>query len=172
MIDLSSCHLSGKRWLLRALTAADSHQLRKLLADSQLVQQSGMLLPNPDEGIAFSWALEQLVKRRDLLGLFAGMSLAGLISLTVDDDHSQQAELGYLLAASFRGRGMMTQSIQALLEWLKWRKSIQSVVAHVKMNNLSSIHVLEHCHFSIINSNAASHIISWQHQLKQNKEEL
>ncbi|WP_367342719.1 GNAT family N-acetyltransferase [Limosilactobacillus sp.] len=172
MINLSDCHLNGEGWLLRVLNPDDVHQLSYLLSDSQMVQQSGLMLPEPDEGIAFAWAISQLTQRRDLLGLFIGSNLGGLISLMSSDSQSQQAEIGYLLTRPFRKRGLMTHSIQAFLTWLGHRTSLKMVTAHVQMNNLSSIHVLEHCHFSIIKRNTVRQMIAWQHQLKKNKEEL
>lgn len=172
MINLANCHLVGEGWRLRVLNSGDVQQLRDLLADSQMVQQSGLMLPNFDDGLAFAWAISQLTQRRDLLGLFNESVLSGLISVTVSDGHSQQAELGYLLAQSFRKQGLMTHSIRALLTWLGHGTSLKMVTAHTKMNNLSSIHVLEHCHFSIIKRNTVEQMITWQHQLKKNKEEL
>ncbi|WP_283583193.1 GNAT family N-acetyltransferase [Limosilactobacillus difficilis] len=171
MIDLRLCRLGSNGWCLRPLQNSDLSALRNLLADEQLLRQSGLLLPSLANPVAFSWALSRLVQRDDLLGLFTGEHLAGLISLTSGAGTPQRAELGYLLEIPARGRGLMTRAVGHLLRWLARQTDLTVVEAHTMRDNLPSIRVLKRCHFSIMDNDISQEII-WEYNLERIKEEL
>lgn len=172
MIDLSSCRLDGDIWSLRTLQDCDQGELADLVSDRNLLRQSGLMVPSTADRLAFAWAVQQLISRVDLAGMFVDRQLAGLVSVTTVDEQAQKAELGYLLAQPFRGHGIMSAAVSALLAWLSTHTALKLVIAHTHVNNLPSIHVLQRCHFSIINENNSDSLLTWQYQLMKHKEEL
>lgn len=167
MIDLSSCRLHGDGWSLRTLQEWDQDELANLLADRDLLRQSGLVVPSSADGLAFAWAVRQLSSRVDLVGIFVDQHLAGLVSLTAEGEQVQKAELGYLLAQPFRGHGIMSAAVSALLTWLSANTTLKQLIAHTHVNNEPSIHVLQRCHFSIVDEHDAAALLTWQYQLKQ-----
>ncbi len=58
-------------------------------------------------------------------------------------DEAGTVELGYILAAAYRGRGYATEAARALLAWACAQPEVHRVVANCAVDNGESIRVLE-----------------------------
>lgn len=56
-------------------------------------------------------------------------------------------EIGYSLLASFQGRGLATEAVQAFVSWIFTRPNVRSVCAQTYPQLASSISVLRRCGF-------------------------
>ena len=59
-----------------------------------------------------------------------------------------EVEIGYGLAAAYRGRGLATHAVGALLDWFRTQPSVQRVVAETTSDNTPSRRVLERLGFT------------------------
>lgn len=60
-----------------------------------------------------------------------------------------EVEIGYGVAAPYRGRGYATEAVRALLGWLDARPDVTRVQAEVRADNLGSRRLLERLDFSL-----------------------
>lgn len=66
----------------------------------------------------------------------------GMVALRVDDF---KADLGYVLARSHWGRGLMTEAVGAVVAWALAQEQIRRVWAVCDVENAASARVLEKC---------------------------
>jgi len=74
---------------------------------------------------------------------------AGIISITEYYDNRFK-ELSYQILPEFWGRGIATESISAILEFLKNNTEIKELIAETQSRNLSSCRLLEKLGFELI----------------------
>ena len=75
-----------------------------------------------------------------LITLAAGGDVAGIIDLR---PVATRAEIGYVLARRYWGRGLMTEAARAVVEWALAERAIYRVWAVVDLENPASQRVLE-----------------------------
>src|SRR4051812_35315188 len=63
--------------------------------------------------------------------------------------HDRVVEIGYGLAAPSRGAGLGTRAVDTLIRWLAARPDVDTVVAHVALDNLASARLLERLGFAV-----------------------
>lgn len=64
-----------------------------------------------------------------------------------DDDG--RLEIGYGLAAPFRGRGLGTEAVRIMADWLAGQARVRVLTAEVEVGNLASRRLLERLGFSL-----------------------
>jgi len=89
-----------------------------------------MCIASWGNGKAYHWVIE---RRKD-------SQLLGMISARVD---SHKWELGYVLARAYWGRGYMTESLRAVIQWALKQTEIHRVWAVCDVNNVGSARVME-----------------------------
>ncbi len=85
-----------------------------------------------------NWALE---RRED-------NQIVGVVQATVPISRTH-ADIAYVLGSSFRGRGIATDAVGAMLEFLREEVRVRTVRASVDSRNLPSLRVLERLAFRI-----------------------
>jgi RimJ/RimL family protein N-acetyltransferase len=65
-------------------------------------------------------------------------------------DDQGQVEIGYGLAAPFRGRGYGTEAVRVLADWVAAQPEVSAVVADVEVGNMASRRLLERLGFSLV----------------------
>lgn len=93
--------------------------------------------PKDENGLPVHWAI------RDATGTLIGC--AGLDSSLAIAPH--RAEIGYWLAKSHRGRGIVTAAVRAICEYGFTVLKLRKITAHVFSFNTASCRVLEKCGF-------------------------
>ena len=69
------------------------------------------------------------------------------------------AEVGYLLRASAQGKGIGTESLQAVIDWAKSDLGVKQFKAVVTEGNIASERVLEKCGFTLLQTIADAYQI-------------
>jgi RimJ/RimL family protein N-acetyltransferase len=64
-------------------------------------------------------------------------------------DEDGRVEIGYGLAASFRGHGIGTEAVRALVDWLVTQPGVRVVTASVEVGNEPSRRLLERLGFTL-----------------------
>jgi RimJ/RimL family protein N-acetyltransferase len=64
-------------------------------------------------------------------------------------DDQGRVEIGYGLAASFRGQGYGTEAVRAMVEWLRAQSDVRAVTAQVEVGNIASRRLLERLGFTL-----------------------
>ena len=132
---------------LRLLTAADVDDVTELIADATTLRYTRVPEP-PPEGFAQGW-YERYEQGRATGskeafaivgddGAFLGLALAPAI-----DDEAAEAELGYIVAAHARGRGVASEALRQLSSWAFEDRGIQRAYLLIDVDNAASSKVAE-----------------------------
>lgn len=81
------------------------------------------------------------------LGIWERGALVGGISMNTTVWHQCSTALGYWLAASAQGRGIMTRAVRAVVDELLWHRGIERVVIAAQPENIASCAVAERLGF-------------------------
>ena len=132
---------------LRLLAATDVDDVTDLIADATTLRYTRIPEP-PPEGFAQGW-YERYEQGRATGskeafaivgddGAFLGLALAPAI-----DDEAAEAELGYIVAAHARGRGVASEALRQLTAWAFEERGIQRAYLLIDVDNAASSKVAE-----------------------------
>lgn len=65
-------------------------------------------------------------------------------------DADGRVEIGYGLAAPFRGKGYGVEAVRALVGWVRCQPDVRAVVARVEVGNVASRRLLERLGFTLV----------------------
>lgn len=136
------------RLVLRELCAQDALQLHALRSDPKIAAMTGRI---PSTGIED--AMVHICKIRELIennasvywaiSLLDDPTLIGTICLWNFDVENEVVEIGYELLPEFHGKGMMRETIAAVINYGFEELGISTITAFPSANNASSIKVLK-----------------------------
>jgi RimJ/RimL family protein N-acetyltransferase len=130
---------------LELLSAEHLPGVEAMLDDPDVVRFTRIPLP-PPPGFAEAWLARYEAARRDgtreafaILedGEFLGVALAAGI-----EPEARQCELGYMVAAAARGRGVATEGLRLLTEWAFGLGMLRAEL-HISVDNVASKRVAE-----------------------------
>ena len=134
---------------LRPLSSADLGDVQELIQDPDTLRFTRIPEP-PDDDFARQWIARYEQARAtgtkeafailDGDGAFAGLALAPSI-----DEEAAEAELGYIVAAHARGRGVASEALRLLTRWAFEERGIQRATLHIDVDNPASKRVAERC---------------------------
>ena len=75
-------------------------------------------------------------------------TVAGGICFHGEPDENDEVEIGYGTEQEFQNKGIMKEAVLGMLEWLKTRDDVKSVIVETEKNNIPSLKLLEKCGFS------------------------
>jgi [ribosomal protein S5]-alanine N-acetyltransferase len=147
-------HISP-RITLTPIVAADKENMIRYLNDESIGRNT-LRVPQPYTAAHADERLEKLAQQRaetgtpsewairhDEAGLIGGI---GFFLKNGLDGHSD--EIGYWLAAPFRGQGIMTEVVRSFADrMLEQRPALVRIEAHVFTQNLASVRLLEKAGF-------------------------
>jgi RimJ/RimL family protein N-acetyltransferase len=132
---------------LRLLAAADVDDVTELISDATTLRYTRVPEP-PPEGFAQGWyeRYEQgrATRSKEAFaivgddGAFLGLALAPAI-----DDEAAEAELGYIVAAHARGRGVASEALRQLTAWAFEERGVQRAYLLIDVDNAASGKVAE-----------------------------
>lgn len=86
--------------------------------------------------------------KKDLVyEILVGDEFAGLVALKEIDLHNRKTELGYWITAAHAGRGIMTRSVRALLDYAFVELKMQRVQLKAGIGNTRSVMIAERLGF-------------------------
>ena len=132
---------------LRPLAATDVDDVTELISDATTLRFTRVPEPPPD-GFAQGW-YERYEQGRETRskeafaivgddGAFLGLALAPTI-----DEEAAEAELGYIVAAHARGRGVASEALRQLTAWAFGQRGIQRAYLLIDVDNQASSTVAE-----------------------------
>jgi RimJ/RimL family protein N-acetyltransferase len=138
---------------LRPLAASDVDDLAELIADPATLRHTRVPEP-PPEGFAQGW-YERYEQGRTTGtkeafaiagddGAFLGIALAPTI-----DEEAAEAELGYIVAAHARGRGVASEALRQLTAWAFEERGIQRAYLLIDVDNPASSTVAERAGYTL-----------------------
>ncbi|WP_205511232.1 GNAT family N-acetyltransferase [Longitalea arenae] len=126
---------------LRPLTPADAEALAAVASDPSISNFVRDSFPSPYT-LAHAKGFIQFAEGDPHLycwAIFEGSALAGVISLTQQEDiYRHSAEIGYWLGSDFRGRGISTEAIGLVCRYAFDQLNIVRIFAHVFEHNHAS----------------------------------
>ena len=132
---------------LRLLAAADVDDVAELIADPTTLRYTRVPEP-PPEGFAQAWYARYEEGRNTGAkeafaivgddGAFLGLALAPTI-----DAEAAEAELGYIVAAPARGRGVASEALRQLTAWAFEQRGIERAYLLIDVDNPASGKVAE-----------------------------
>jgi RimJ/RimL family protein N-acetyltransferase len=138
---------------LRPLSEADVGDLAELIDDPDTLRFTRIPEPPPD-GFARDWYARYEDGREDGSreafaiagddGEFLGVALAPTI-----DAETAEAELGYVVAAHARGRGVASEALDRLTRWAFEERGIQRAYLLIDVDNPASKRVAERAGYSL-----------------------
>ena len=138
---------------LRPLTAGDVDDVHELVQDPDTLRFTRIPEPPPD-GFAREWyqRYEQGRETRSKEafaivgddGAFLGLALAPTI-----DAEAAEAELGYIVAAHARGRGVASAALEQLTRWAFEERGIQRAYLIIDVENPASKIVAERAGYTL-----------------------
>jgi ribosomal-protein-alanine N-acetyltransferase len=140
--------LSTERLVLREVNADDAERIFFLRSDEQVMQ----FLDRPpaqsiEEATAFIKRIKKDQQNSDgilwAIALKEDPILIGTICFWRMEKEHYRAEIGYVLYPSCQGKGIMQESIQAVLQYGFEKMKLHSVEANVNPGNTASIKLLE-----------------------------
>jgi ribosomal-protein-alanine N-acetyltransferase len=68
-------------------------------------------------------------------------------------NEDEEVEIGYGTVIECRNKGIMTETISGMIQWLKVNTIVKAIKAETDRENISSMRVLENNHFKISQEN-------------------
>ncbi len=158
--------IETKRLLIKPLTAED---LKKYLdSPVDLAQELG-LIPSETgldeetkEAIVNSLLPNIVDETKDahfytmwLVIAKAEKAIVGGICFHGEPNENGEVEIGYGTDYGYRNQGFMTETIAALMQWIRANKNVKSIIAETDSFNVSSVKVLEKNGFEMIQKNGS-----------------
>ena len=138
---------------LRPLAASDVDDVTELIADPTTLRYTRVPEP-PPVGFAQGWyeRYEQgrATRTKEAFaivgddGAFLGLALAPTI-----DDEAAEAELGYIVAAHARGRGVASEALRQLTAWAFEQRGIRRAYLLIDVDNQASSTVAERAGYTL-----------------------
>ena len=81
--------------------------------------------------------------RLDFMALDSGLSKVGVFGIRRESESSDEAEVSYILAPEFYGRGFATEGVKWIMGYCKEHWGISNVIAEIHKENIRSINLAE-----------------------------
>lgn len=141
--------LETHRLLLREIRASDEADIHAYAADPEVVR---LTVWGPNTAEATHLSVENALKAQEewpradvglAIELKSERRMVGSIALRLIDDGDRAAEIGYVLARSYWGRGYVPEAARAILAVAFERLNVHRVCATCNVLNRSSYRVME-----------------------------
>src|SRR5262245_29621752 len=139
-------------WCIRSLVATDAESIAKYANNRRVSLNLRDRFPYPyTRADAEAFLAAAAVQRPETdFAIASSKEVIGGIGFHPQADvHRLTAEIGYWLGEPFWGRGIATQALRALTEWVFATTPLVRIYAHVFAWNPASARVLEKCGFTL-----------------------
>ena len=148
-----SIMISTDRLVLRPIVRGDAQDIYEIFSDRQVMKFYDFM---PFESIErakqqvefFTTGFEQKTMLRWGIELKESGKLIGTCGFFNFNEDALKAELGYELNSSYQGKGIMTEAIGAILEFIFKGTGINRIEAYVEPENIPSQKLLEKLGFT------------------------
>ena len=146
-------YLKGKRLTIRALTADDASSLQTLMDDTPVYRYLPTFLFEKNNGNAenvIKHLYDECWKDSIILGVFENDEFCGLAEMYGFKDPIHKISVGYRYLSSCWGRGIATEALKMVVDYLYNQTDIEIITASTMIENKASANVLRKNGFSMV----------------------
>lgn len=144
--------LEGVRVTLRGLVPADAPGLAELTGDPAVYRYLPTFLfeqKYPDPKTVIERLYSECLEESLILGVFLDGNFCGLAEMYGFRDEIHKISVGYRLVSRCWGRGIATEALGLLIDYLYGRTDIEIITASTMVENQASANVLRKNGFSL-----------------------
>lgn len=145
--------LSGKRIELKRLTADDSDALSELVNNKKVYRYLPTFLfekQYPDVNEVIKRLYDECLKESMILGIFENGAFCGLTEFYGYRDEIHKVSVGYRLLESCWGKGIATEALGLMVDYLYQETDIEIITASTMVENRASANVLLKNGFTLV----------------------
>lgn len=140
--------LKTNRLVLRKMLNSDAEALFNFRSDPRVMLYIGRpLMQEVAEAEKFVTDIQAMFDRNDgvhwAISLRNDPAMIGIISIWKIDKTNHRGEIGYMLGPDQQGAGIMTEAVQAVMQYAFETVHLHSLEANVNPDNAASIKLLE-----------------------------
>lgn len=140
--------LNTDRLLLREMTDADADRLYQFRSDPRVMEYFGRpVMESIDEARQFIVKIHEMFTSHEgvqwAICLSGNPEMIGTITIWKIDKTNHRGEIGYLLDPEQQRKGIMSEALQAILQYGFKTLKLHSMEANVNPDNQKSINLLE-----------------------------
>ena len=144
--------LTTERLSLRQFIPGDENEIFIMRSDEEMNKYTGIeKAESIEDAISFIEKINKLIGNNESvmwgITLKHESRLIGTICLWNIVSEEEQAETGYVLLPQFQGRGIMQEAIMKVIEYGFTAMKLQSIIADLHPDNISSVKLLERTGF-------------------------
>lgn len=147
--------LRGDELSLRGLTLADAEPLRKMVNDPVVYRYLPTFLYEKqysDMEYVIRHLYDECFKESIILGVFQDRSFCGLAEMYGFRDSIHKISIGYRLSQECWGKGIATQAVNLMIDYLYGETDIEIITASTMIENKASARVLQKNGFELVSS--------------------
>ena len=138
--------MEGERLVLKEVTMADAPALRELTENPRVYRYLPTFLfekKYPDAETVISRLYDECWRDSIILGIYAGEAFCGLAELYGYREPIRKISVGYRLPERCWGKGIASEALGMMIDYLYNRTDIEIVTASTMVENLASAGVLK-----------------------------
>lgn len=146
-------YLKNTRLTLRQLTPADADALKELVDSPDVYRYLPTFLYEkkyPDIHYVIRHLYDECFQESIILGIFEKESFCGLAELYGYRDPIHKISTGYRLLKRCWGRGIATEALSLMVDYLYSKTDIEIITASTMVENLASANVLKKNGFDLV----------------------
>ena len=147
--------IAGGRLTLRALTGADAPGLQDLMDSPRVYRYEPSFLFErgfSDAREVIARLYKECFRESIILGIFMDAGFCGLIELYGHRPPIHKISVGYRLREAFWGRGVATEALGLMVDYLYGQTDTEIITASTMVQNRASARVLTKNGFDLVNA--------------------
>ena len=147
--------IPSERLVLRQLRETDAAALSELMHSPMVYRYLPTFLferNSTDAREVISRLYDECLKESLILGVFMNEEFCGLAEIYGYREDARKVSIGGRFLERFWGQGIADEVIAALVRYLREETDIRLVTASTMVENKSVTHVMQKCHFALVDS--------------------
>ena len=148
-------YIKSERLVLRRIEEADAPGLAELVRSPEVYRYLPTFLSecaSEDMREVISRLYDECLKESLILGVFMNDEFCGLAEIYGYREDARKVSIGGRFLERFWGQGIADEVIAALVRYLREETGIRLVTASTMVENKSVTHVMQKCHFALVDS--------------------
>jgi len=142
--------LKSDRLEIRPLTHLDALDLYKMVHDTEVyrfVPKNLFELKYNDVNMTIAHLYTECLEKSLILGVFEHGKFCGLVECYGYDEANQKISIGFRSLKEFRGKGVVTETVKLIVDFLKREKKIETITCSTLSQNVHAEQVLMNAGF-------------------------
>ena len=144
--------IETERLLFRRVSEHDVNEILELRSNPETMKYIPRpLLQNIEDALAYFKTIDEAIEDNTginwAITLKGNPKLLGTIGFYRIQPENYRAEIGYMIVPEFQGKGIVSESIQRLVQYAFGEMKLHSVEAVIDPDNIASEKVLQKCNF-------------------------